>query len=130
MRLALTGVLAALALLGISTEAQARRGDVVPCGTQYGWTTKIKPRSCNLASGRYGYQQLNVVKIHWRSWGGATAYGRGTVAENMGFRAPVRFKLHRSRPFEFGFNVYTRASGTTFSPYSGPIRWRNKNLLP
>ena len=102
----------------------------MPCGTWNGWQVKFKPRNCTLKSGQYGYQQAPIRNIHWRSWGGASAYGRGTLIGNMGFRAPVRFKLYRSRYYEFGSYVYTRARGTTYSPYEGPIRWQDKNLLP
>jgi hypothetical protein len=124
-------VIGVLALVALAAPADAVARNFVPCGTTNGWELKFKPRTCVLKSGPYGYQQLKVRKIRWRSWGGATAYGRGTAVDNMRFRAPVRFKLHRLRLLRVpAARTYTRASGTTFSPYSGPIRWRNKKLLP
>jgi hypothetical protein len=120
----LTGALATLALAA-PAQAEARK-DGVFCAPSdgSGLRYKIKPRNCTLASGPHGYQQAGIRKIRWRSWGGKSAYGRGTLIDNMDFRAPVRFKLYRPRYYEFGFYVYTRARGTTFSPYDGPLRWR------
>jgi hypothetical protein len=59
-----------------------------------GVVLKIKPRNYTLG-GKYSYQQAPVWNIRWRSWGGRSAYGRGTLVGNMGFRARVRFKLYR-----------------------------------
>ena len=91
---------------------------------------RVKPRHCTLKSGPYSYQQAPIRKIRWRSWGGASAYGRGTLIGNMGFRAPVQFQALSLALLRFGDRIYTRARGTTYSPYEGPIRWRNKKLLP
>jgi hypothetical protein len=121
----LIGVLAAVALAA-PAQAEARRDGVFcarPDGS--GLRYKIKPRNCILASGPHSYQQAPIRKIRWRSWGGASAYGRGTLIGNMRFRAPVRFKLYRPRYYEFGFYVYTRARGTTFAP-DRKYRWRKK----
>lgn len=113
-------------LLAGTAEADARAyGVFCAAADGSGLRYKTKPRHCTLSSGPYGYQQAPIRGIRWRSWGGASAYGRGVLRGNMGFRAPVRFKLYRPRYFEFGFYAYTRASGTTFAP-DQTRRWRTK----
>jgi hypothetical protein len=121
----LTGALAAVAVAA-PAQAEARKDGVFcarPDGS--GLRYEIKPRNCILGSGPHSYQQAPIRKIRWRGWGGASAYGRGTLIGNMRFRAPVRFKLYRPRYYEFGFYVYTRARGTTFAP-DRTYRWRKK----
>jgi hypothetical protein len=80
--------------------------------------------------GRYAYQQAAVRKIRWRSWGGPTTYGRGTLIANMGFRAPVRFRLYRRQLFgvdpSFSFYVYRWARGTTYPKGEAPLHWKLK----
>jgi hypothetical protein len=110
-RLALAVVVTvALALTPVSASAAGY--NTVPCwqgtASTYGAVLKHKPRKCAFG-GRYGYQQLNVVKLRWRSWRGATAYGRGVVRENMGYRAKVRVKLYARRRWEENTFRFTRA---------------------
>ena len=118
-------ITSALALALVAPAEAATRYDTVPCAGPRGTVIKVKPRNCTLASGAYGYQQAGIRNIRWRSWGGKTAYGRGTMLENMGARLPVRFKLYGPRYYEHGSYVYLRARGTTFGSL-GPIRWRIK----
>ena len=47
--------------------------------------------------------------MRWRSWGGGSAYGRGTSVANMGARARVRVKLYRPVPWEENTDRFTRA---------------------
>lgn len=109
-------------MLSVPAAAHARTYGV-PCrDSSNNVVLKVKPRNCTLG-GQYGYQQANIRKIRWRSWGGRSAYGRGTLVENMGFRARVRFKLYRLDRWEEDFYIYRRARGTTVNPYTGPIRW-------
>jgi hypothetical protein len=128
-RLALIALLG-VALLGPAEAAPAKR-HFVPCwrASGLGVAAMVKPRSCTMG-GQYGYQQATIRKIRWRGWGGSTTYGRGTLLDNMGFRAPVRFKLYRRQLFgvapEFGFYVYRRARGTTYPKGEAPLRWRLK----
>jgi hypothetical protein len=75
----------------------------VPCwrwdGSAYYAVLKHTPPKCTLG-GRHGYQQVDLVKMRWRSWGGGSAYGRGVSLANMGARARVRVKLYRPVSWE------------------------------
>jgi hypothetical protein len=132
MKAVLTTIALAVAAVALVAPAEAvAKQDGVFCRAQDwsdGLRYKVKPRNCTLSSGEYGYQQAPIRDIRWRSWGGRSAYGRGTLLGNMGFRAPVRFKLYRPVHFEFGFYVYTKARGTTYFPHDAPIKWR-KDIL-
>jgi hypothetical protein len=109
-------------LLGVSAPAEARTHGV-PCRDSAGNVVlQTKPRNCVLG-GRYGYQQAPIHKIRWRSWGGGSSYGRGTLFGNMGFRARVRFKLYRLDRYEEDFYVYRRVSGTSFLPSGEQLHW-------
>ena len=69
---------------------------------------KHKPRRCTLG-GRVGYQQVDLVRMRWRSWGGGDAAGRGVAVANMGVRARVRVKLYRRVRWEEDTFRFTRA---------------------
>ena len=59
------------------------------------------------------YQQAPIKNIHWRSWGGRRAVGRGTFVYNMAYRAPIRFQLYRPIRDDEGDFIYTRLRGVT-----------------
>jgi hypothetical protein len=107
-----TALVAAVALAVAPTSASAYGYNTVPCwhwdGSAYHGVLKHKPRKCTLG-GRFGYQQVDLVKMRWRSWGGGSANGRGTSVANMGVRAPVRVKLYRPVDWEENTDRFTRA---------------------
>jgi hypothetical protein len=107
-----TALAAAVALAAAPGSATASRYNAVPCwhwdGSAYRAVLKHKPRECTLG-GRYGYQQVDLVKMRWRSWRGGSAYGRGISLANMGARARVRVKLFRGRRWEETTYRFTRA---------------------
>jgi hypothetical protein len=113
-------MLVVLALVPVSAEASVYG---VPCrdSATNRVVLRVKPRNCTLG-GQFGYQQAPIRKIRWRSWGGRSSYGRGVLIVNMGFRAPVRFRLYWLDHHEEDFFVYRRARGTTFAR-DGPIKW-------
>ena len=69
---------------------------------------KVAPRMCTLG-GTYGYQQVDLVKMRWRSWAGDSAYGRGISRANMGVSSKVRVKLYRPRLSDENTYRFTRA---------------------
>jgi hypothetical protein len=114
--------------LVVPAESASAQSYFVPCWLPGGIDVSIefKPRSC-VMGGRHGYKQANIRKISWRSWGGRTTYGRGTLRANMGFRAPVRFRLYRPQRFnslDGPFWVYRWVRGTTLG--QTPARWKLK----
>jgi hypothetical protein len=92
---------------GVGLRVQHRAVLALDGSTYYG-VLKHKPRKCSLG-GRFGYQQVDLVKTRWRSWGGGSAYGRGTSVANMGVRARVRVKLYRPVDWEDNTDRFTRA---------------------
>jgi hypothetical protein len=112
MRRLATTLAAAVVLAAAPGSAWAYGYNTVPCwhwdGSAYHAVLKHKPRKCTLG-GRYGYQQVDVVKMRWRSWGGGSAYGRGISLANMGARARVRVKLYRPVRWEENTDRFTRA---------------------
>ena len=86
----------AVAALTAAPAAEART-DTIPCRAPGGYLTfKVKPRNCTLG-GRFGYQQIPLRRIRWRSWGGSSSYGRGTWFPGMGVRWRTRFVVYRPR---------------------------------
>jgi hypothetical protein len=112
MRRLATALAAIVALAAAPGSASAYGYNTVPCwhwnGTTYGGVLKHKPRNCTLG-GRYGYQQVNLRKMRWRSWGGGSAYGRGIMRANMGYRARVGVMLYRPVDWEETTDRFTRA---------------------
>ena len=99
-----------LAATPIASSASAY--NTVPCwlsnDSGYHTVLKHKPRKCTLG-GRYGYQQVDVIRMRWRSWGGENAVGRGVSVANMGARATVRVQLFRPVGWEEDTFRFTRA---------------------
>lgn len=111
-------------LTGATTATATARDYGVPCrDSSNDVVFRTKPRNCTLG-GRFGYQQATITRIRWRSWGGSSAYGRGILGDNMGFRARVRFKIYRPDRYEEQFYIYRRARGITYPRGQAPIRWR------
>jgi hypothetical protein len=112
MRRLATALITAVALAAAPTPTSAYGYNTVPCwswdGSAYNAGLKHKPRKCTLG-GRYGYQQVDLVKMRWRSWGGGSAYGRGISLANMGSRARVRVRLFQRRRWEETTYRFTRA---------------------
>jgi hypothetical protein len=112
MRRLATALVAAVALAAATAPASAYGYNTVPCwfwdGSAYNAGLRHKPRKCTLG-GRYGYQQVDLVKMRWRSWRGGSAYGRGISLANMGSRARVRVKLFQRRRWEETTYRFTRA---------------------
>ena len=109
----LVAALAATVVLAAAPASASAYGyNTVPCwqwdGSAYYGVLKQKPRRCTLG-GRYGYQQVDLVKARWRSWGGGSAYGRAIALGNMGVRARVRVKLYRPVNWEENTDRFTRA---------------------
>jgi hypothetical protein len=107
--LALVG---AVALVVGPASASAFGYNTVPC---WSWTDsgsfavlKAKPRKCTLG-GRYGYQQVDLVTMRWRSWPGDSAFGRGISRANMGVSSKARVKLYRRVRWEENTYRFTRA---------------------
>jgi hypothetical protein len=105
----LVGVVALVAGPGV---ASAFGYNTVPC---WSWNDsgsfavlKAKPRKRTLG-GRYGYQQVDLVRTRWRSWPGASAFGRGISRANMGATSKVRVKLYRRVRWEENTYRFTRA---------------------
>ena len=99
-----------LAAAPIASSASAY--NTVPCWVSddsgYHAVLKHTPRKCTLG-GRYGYQQVDVIRMRWRSWGGENAVGRGVSVANMGARARVRVQLFRPVRWEEDTFRFTRA---------------------
>jgi hypothetical protein len=108
----LAPALAAVALLAAAVPASAYAENTVPCwswdGSAYRAALKSKPPRCTLG-GRYGFQQVDVVRMRWRSWRGRSAYGRGISVANMGARARVRVRLFQRRRWRGNTYRFTRA---------------------
>lgn len=107
-----TALAAIVALAAAPSSASASGDNKVPCwrwdGSVYNAVLKHKPRKCTLG-GSFGYQQVDLVKMRWRSWGGSSAYGRGVSVANMGARARVRVKLYRPVRWKGSTDWFTRA---------------------
>jgi hypothetical protein len=111
MRPLATALVAAVALAVAPAAASAGGYNTVPCWSYDAGTfaaLKFKPRRCTLG-GKFGYQQVDLVKMRWRSWGGRSAYGRGVSVANMGVRARARVKLYWRRRWEENTYRFTRA---------------------
>lgn len=92
---------------------------VVPCRAPEGFVTfKVKPRNCTVG-GQFGYQQVDLKRIRWTSWG-RSARGSGISVANMGGRARTRFRVYRPRFCEGDVYAYTRVRGI----YANGFRWR------
>jgi hypothetical protein len=76
------------------------------------------------------YQQVPIKNIHWRSWGGREAVGRGTYFYNSGYHAPVRFRLYRPVRDHEGDYIYTRIRGVIGRGCTAPIDGRRWCDLP
>ena len=121
----LIAVLATVLVVGATSAMATARDYAVPCrDSSNDVVFRTKPRTCTLG-GRFGYQQATITRISWRSWGGRSAYGRGILRDNMGFRAPVRFKIYRPDHWEEQY-IYRRARGTTYPKGRAPIRWKTR----
>lgn len=112
-KLIVVGATLAVAVVAIAPASASAYGyNTVPCwhwdGSAYYGVLKHKPRKCTLG-GRFGYQQVDLVKMRWRSWGAGSAYGRGITVANMGYRARVRVKLYRPVRWEENTDRFTRA---------------------
>jgi hypothetical protein len=112
LRRLVIGLAATVPLAAAPDSASAYGYNTVPCwrwdGSAYATALKSKPRKCTLG-GKYGYQQVDLIKMRWRSWGGGSAYGRGVSLANMGVRARVRVKLYRPVSWEENTDRFTRA---------------------
>jgi hypothetical protein len=86
-RLAKVMATVAFVLVAAPIASSASAYNTVPCWASddsgYHAVLKHKPRKCTLG-GRYGYQQVDVIRMRWRSWGGENAVGRGVSVANMG----------------------------------------------
>jgi hypothetical protein len=107
-----SALVGAVALMLGPGSASAFGYNTVPC---WSWddsgsfaVLKAKPRKCTLG-GRYGYQQVDLVKMAWRSWPGDSAFGRGISRANMGVSSKVRVKLYRRVRWEENTYRFTRA---------------------
>jgi hypothetical protein len=102
----------AVAVAAASAAEPASAHNTVPCwvadGSNYHTTLEHKPRRCTLG-GKFGYQQVDLIRMQWRSWGGGSAKGRGVSVANMGVRAQVRVKLYRRVRWEENTFRFTRA---------------------
>ena len=111
-RLAKVMAAAAFVLAGAPISSSASADNTVPCWVSgdsgYHAVLKHKPRKCTLG-GRSGFQQVDVVRMRWRSWGGENAVGRGGSVANMGSRAKVRVRLFRPVRWEQDTWRFTRA---------------------
>lgn len=95
-------------------------------GGEYQMRLLAKPRTCMFnGSKAHGYQ-VPIKNMRWRSWGGRVAVGRGTAFYNMGYRAPIRFRLYRRQGWDHGLLVYTRLRGTVYDRSRGAIRVRSQ----
>jgi len=110
---------AVIAIAGAAGPAQAEAagyGGTVPCWGMYhgqwSFAWKVKPRTCawHGSSGIHA-DYLPMGNMRWRSWGGATACGRGTFYANSGFRARARFCLYRKVTDSVEGDFYTRIRG-------------------
>jgi hypothetical protein len=109
--------------VGLPASADARTYGV-PCRLPTGALVfEIKPRKCTLG-GRFGYQQVNLRRIRWRSWGSYSSRGRGIWEAGMGYRERTRFVVYRPRRCEGDFFAYTRARGLPPSRWRLRLRWR------
>ena len=121
-------IVIALAIAGVvvapAKAEAATPNHYVACGE---WLV-IKPHKCFFAptADAAHYQQVPIKNIHWRSWGGLEAVGKGTYFYNSGYHAPVRFRLYRPvRDYE-GDYIYTRIRGVIGRGCTAPIggeRW-------
>jgi hypothetical protein len=99
----------------------------VACQWHETWLV-IKPHRCFFEpyENASHAEQAPIKNIHWRSWGGRHAVGRGMYFYNSGYHAPVRFRLYRPvRDYEGDF-IYTRLRGVIGRGCTAPIdgkRW-------
>jgi len=97
-------------LLAAPSQTSAR--DYVPCVdySSYWFKMRLHPRTCTIG-GVYGYQQIDLARMRWRSWGGATSYGRGITLNNGGIRGRIRVTLYRRKYRQDGLPglAYARA---------------------
>ena len=111
----------AVALAVTPAAASASAYNTVPCWVSddsgYHAVLKHKPRRCTLG-GKFGYQQVDLTRTRWRSWGGNDAAGRGVAVGNMGTRAQVRVTLYRPVRWEEDTFRFSRARFK-----SGGQRW-------
>jgi hypothetical protein len=112
MKRAATVLGTAIAVAVAPAAASASAYNTVPCwvwdGSAYHAELQHKPRRCTLG-GRFGYQQVDLIRMRWSSWGGSGAAGRGVTVANMGSRARVRVKLYRRVRWEENTFRFTRA---------------------
>ena len=113
-RLLLTATLAGALLVPATADAQSPHYVACQWGSS-SYTLKAKPRACWFApyANAPHAAAVPIKNIHWRSWGGREAVGRGTFRANSGYHAPVRFRLYRPRLWEDGIYTYTRLRGVT-----------------
>jgi hypothetical protein len=103
------GIAVAVAVVPAAEPASAY--NTAPCWVwdgAYHTTLEHKPRRCTLG-GKFGYQQVDLTRMKWRSWGGGSANGRGVSVANMGVRARVRVRLYRRVRWEENTYRFTRA---------------------
>jgi hypothetical protein len=89
-----------MAIAGVSTAAAERPS--VLCWNNaspgYGQAgVRVKPKRCSLIK-QGGFSTADtayLLSMNWKSWGHAGAKGGGTLAGNMGFRAPINVRLKK-----------------------------------
>jgi hypothetical protein len=127
--------LSTLGTLAVSEAAEASTAPTpqhyVACEWNEYWLV-IKPHRCFFEpyEGAAHYQQVPIKNIHWRSWGGREAVGRGTYFYNSGYHAPVRFRLYRPVRDHEGDYIYTRIRGVIGRGCTAPIDGRRWCDLP
>jgi hypothetical protein len=106
-------ILAGLALattIGVAAPAAASASNhYIGCDDNY----RIAPRQCMFVpyENASHAESTPIKSMHWHSWGGARAYGRGTYVYNSGYRAPVHFRAYRRTLDDEGDFIYTRLRG-------------------
>lgn len=129
------GALAVCAALAGAAPANAEAADTqervdVACWGGYGgkWDVRylIKPRTCAFNGDEAHAFQAPLAWMHWRTWGGPTACGRGKYVYNQGLHIHARFCLYGRIRDSADILTYTKIRGVTYGRWCSD-HWRDVN---
>jgi hypothetical protein len=102
-------------------DAEAKPYMTVPCYSAHGYgpgsygpVLMQRPSHCDFNGDMAHAWQMNLRKMHWRSWGGKIACGSGEHFYNSGYRIKAKFCLYGKRRWAENTYTYTRIRGYTY----------------